>query len=750
VDRSQLRFLASAPRGLPDLLARELQACGAQELRERSTGVAFIGTLESAYRACLWSRTANRVFLELASFEARDALEFHAAVRRIDWTAHLKPGATLACDFSGRHPAITHTHFGALRLKDGIVDALREATGSRPDIALERPDVRVHAHAHGTHITVAIDLAGESLHRRGYRAAAGEAPLKENVAAGVLLRAGWPALAARGAEFLDPLCGSGTLCIEAALIAGDRAPGLTRDYFGFLGWRGHDASLWERLRTEARARAGAGEASAATVRGRDRDVYAIRTARENSARAGVAGRLQLEVGALADAAPLAGGSPDCPGLLATNPPYGVRLEDREGARAVHRELGAVLRARFVGWSAAVLTGAPELGMELGLRARRTHTLWNGSIECRLLRIEVRPESEREPGTLGKGVAHLRDTSGARMFANRLTKNLKRLRAWAERAGVSCYRLYDADMPEYAFAIDLYRTVDPQEGWLCVQEYAAPAEIEREAVQRRRGEVLASLPGVTGVAPERIRVRTRRRTPRGEQYDKLGEQERFHLVAEADLRFQVNFDDYLDTGLFLDHRLTRARLRAAAGARTFLNLFAYTGTATVYAVAGGATASVSVDLSRTYLEWAQRNLSLNGLAGAVHGFVQADCREWLAAAAERAERFDLIFLDPPTFSNSRRMEGVLDIARDHPQLIDLSARLLAPGGLLVFSTNAQRFKLAEELGGRYQILDISSATLPEDFARNPRIHRCYEIRTLQSAAAQVGTVERSKTGSAESR
>jgi len=750
VDRSELRFLASAPRGLPDLLARELQACGAEELRERSTGVAFIGTLESAYRACLWSRTANRVFLELASFEARDALEFHAAVRGIDWTAHLKPGATLACDFSGRHPAITHTHFGALRLKDGIVDALREATGSRPDIALERPDVRVHAHAHGTHITLALDLAGESLHRRGYRGAAGEAPLKENVAAGVLLRAGWQALAARGAEFLDPLCGSGTLCIEAALIAGDRAPGLTRDYFGFVGWRGHDASLWERLRTEARARAGAGEASAASVRGRDRDGYAIRTARENSARAGVAGRLQLEVGALADAAPLAGGSPDRPGLLATNPPYGVRLEDREGARAVHRELGAVLRARFAGWSAAVLTGAPELGMELGLRARRTHTLWNGSIECRLLRIEVRPESEREPGTLGKGVAHLKDTSGARMFANRLTKNLKRLRAWAERAGVSCYRLYDADMPEYAFAIDLYRTVDPQEGWLCVQEYAAPAEIEREAVQRRRGEVLASLPGVTGVAPERIRVRTRRRTPRGEQYHKLGEQERFHLVAEADLRFQVNFDDYLDTGLFLDHRLTRARLRAAAGARTFLNLFAYTGTATVYAVAGGATASVSVDLSRTYLEWAQRNLSLNGLAGAAHGFVQADCREWLAAAAERAERFDLIFLDPPTFSNSKRMEGVLDIARDHPQLIDSSARLLAPGGLLVFSTNAQRFKLAEELSGRYRILDISSATLPEDFARNPRIHRCYEIRTLQGAAAQVGTVERSRTGSAESR
>jgi 23S rRNA (guanine2445-N2)-methyltransferase / 23S rRNA (guanine2069-N7)-methyltransferase len=732
-----LKFLASSPRGLGDLLARELHGCGAQELRERSTGVAFTGTLESAYRACLWSRIANRVFLELGSFEARDAQEFHAAVRRIDWTAHLAPGATLACDFSGRHPAITHTHFGALKLKDGIVDALRAATGSRPDVAIDRPSVRVHAHAHGTRLTLAIDLAGESLHRRGYRGAAGEAPLKENVAAGVLLRAGWEslvarsapgeALAAQGAEFLDPLCGSGTLVIEAALIACDRAPGLTRDYFGFLGWRGHEAPLWERLRAEALTRARLGEASTAAVRGRDRAAEAIRTARDNAARADVAERVQLEVGALADAAPLAGRSPDRQGLVCTNPPYGVRLEDRAGARAVHRELGAVLRARFAGWSAAVLTGAPELGMELGLRAYRTHTLWNGSIECRLLRIEVGPESEREPGTLGKGLAHLKDTSGARMFANRLTKNLKRLRAWADRSGVSCYRLYDADMPEYAFAIDLYRSVDPEEDWLYVQEYAAPAEIERQAVQRRRGEVLASLPGVTGVAPERIRVRTRRRTPRGEQYDKLGERERFHVVAEGDLRFRVNFDDYLDTGLFLDHRLTRARLRSAARGRSFLNLFAYTGSATVYAAAGGASASISVDLSRTYLEWAQRNLVLNALAGPAHGFVQADCREWLADAAERAPRFDLVFLDPPTFSNSKRMEGVLDVARDHVQLIDACARLLAPEGLLVFSTNAQRFKLAEELTGRYQIVDVSAATLPEDFARNPRIHRCYEIR-----------------------
>jgi 23S rRNA (guanine2445-N2)-methyltransferase / 23S rRNA (guanine2069-N7)-methyltransferase len=723
----ELRFLASAPRGFADLLIAELNACGALGARERAGGVAFTGTLECAYRACLWSRIANRVFLEVAQFEARDAAEFYDGIARIDWTAHLGPQATLACEFSGRHPAITHTHFGALKLKDGIVDALRTATGARPDIAPERPSVRVHAHAHGVHLTVSIDLSGESLHRRGYRAAAGEAPHKENVAAGVLMRSQWPELAKQNAEFLDPLCGSGTFCIEAALIAADRAPGLTRDYFGFLGWRGHDAPLWARLLREASDRAQAGVATTVTVRGQDRDAAAVRSARENAARAGVEPWLSFHSASLAEAAPLPERAAGRPGLLCTNPPYGMRMEDHAGAREVHRELGAVLREHFQGWSAAVLTGAPELGKELGLRAYRTHTVWNGGIECRLLRIQVDVDSARAVGMLGRGNAHLKDTPGARMFANRLAKNMKRLRSWAQREELSCYRLYDADMPEYAFAIDLYGTLEPPQQWLYVQEYAAPAEIELDPVRRRRGEVLATLPEVTGVAAVRIRVRTRRRTPRGEQYEKLDDSSHFHLIAEGGLKFRVNFEDYLDTGIFLDHRLTRARLRAAARGVRFLNLFAYTGTVSVYAASGGARTTTSVDMSRTYLEWARRNLALNGMQVSMHRFVQAECREWLASTAAGAERYELIFLDPPTFSNSKRMEGVLDVERDHPQLIDASARLLAPGGLLVFSTNAQRFRLDETLSSRYQVRDISVATLPKDFERNPRIHRCYEIQ-----------------------
>ena len=693
--------------------------------------MAFCASLECAYRVCLWSRVANRLFLEIARFEARDARELQTAVRALDWTLHLAPGATLACDFSGHHPTITHSHFGALTLKDGIVDALRASTGARPDISRERPDVRVHLHARGTSFTLAIDLSGESLHRRGYRAGPAEAPLKENVAAGVLLRTGWAELAAQGAPFLDPLCGSGTLAIEAALIATDRAPGLGREYFGFLNWRGHDGELWSRLLEEARARAAAGKGTPVKVRGTDCDTRAIRTAADNAVRAGIECCASFAVDSLERAAPQETGARA--GLLCTNPPYGVRLEDREGARALHRELGVVLRERFAGWTAAVLTGAPELGRELGLRAYRTHTVWNGGIECRLLRFKVAPESLRAPGSLGRGVAHLKDTPGARMFANRLTKNLKRLRGWARRESVTCYRLYDADMPEYAFAIDLYHAIEPDEDWLYVQEYAAPAEIEREAVHRRRGEVLAVLPEMTGVGPERIRVRVRRRTRPGEQYGKLGDQGRFHTVIEGGLRFLVNFDDYLDTGIFLDHRLTRARLRAAAGKADFLNLFAYTGTATAHVAAGGATSTTSVDLSRTYLGWAERNLAANGFGGARHTLIQADCREWLREAARSRRRFGLIFLDPPTFSNSKRMAGVLDVARDHAALIDDCAALLAPEGLVVFSTNSQRFRLAAEIGERYAVRDVSAATVPPDFARNAKVHRCFEIRRRPDTA-----------------
>jgi 23S rRNA (guanine2445-N2)-methyltransferase / 23S rRNA (guanine2069-N7)-methyltransferase len=720
------RFVASSPRGFGDLLARELRELGAADVRERALGVEFAGPLSVAYRACLESRTASRVFLVVADIDAPSDASFYESVRAIDWRAHVDPSRTLACDFTGKHPEITHTRFGALRLKDAICDQLRDVTGRRPDISPERPAVRVHAHANGPRVTVSIDLSGEGLHRRGYRAQAGEAPLRENLAAGILLRAGWPDKAAHAVDFLDPMCGSGTLVIEAAMMAANVAPGARRHYFGFFGWPGHDRAAWEALKRNALARE---RKPSSVLRGVDADAAVLVAARENAARAGLAELVSFEQGRLSAARPKTAGA----GFLATNPPYGVRLEDRDGARALMKELGGVLREHFGGWDAVILSGSPDAGLELGIRAERVHTVWNGALECRLLRLHVSAESSKtllNTSRTARIDETLADSPGSKMFGNRVAKNLKQLEKWAERESVTCYRIYDADMPEYSFAIDRYAEADGGRVSLYVQEYAAPKTIDPAAVQKRRNEALAALPGVTGVPAELIHLRQRRKTTRGDQYEKLGQQAEFRLVEEGGLRFWVNFTDYLDTGLFLDHRITRARLREAAGRKRFLNLFAYTGSATVYAAAGRARETTTVDMSATYLDWAQRNLAVNGFSGAQHGLVQADCIAWLKDAVAERRQYDLIFLDPPTFSNSKRMDDILDVQRDHRALIDRCMALLAPGGKLVFSNNAQKFKLDPEIGRLYKVTDISRATLPKDFERNPRIHVCFELESSQ--------------------
>jgi 23S rRNA (guanine2445-N2)-methyltransferase / 23S rRNA (guanine2069-N7)-methyltransferase len=291
-----------------------------------------------------------------------------------------------------------------------------------------------------------------------------------------------------------------------------------------------------------------------------------------------------------------------------------------------------------------------LGRDLGLRARRLHTLFNGALECRLLQFEVAPEwFAALPGEHGRKppeVAAEEFGEGAAMFANRLRKNLRNLGRWARQSGVTCYRLYDADLPEYAVAVDLY------EQWVHVQEYEAPATVDAKKAESRLREALAVLPTVLEVPPGNVFLKVRRRQKGASQYEKFDRRGEFHEVREGECRFLVNFTDYLDTGLFLDHRPTRQLLREMAAGKSFLNLFAYTGAATVYAAAGGARATTTVDLSSVYLDWAKRNLALNGFSGPQHEFVRADCLEWLQ---RERRRFDLIFLDPPTFSTSKRMD-----------------------------------------------------------------------------------------------
>ncbi len=417
-----------------------------------------------------------------------------------------------------------------------------------------------------------------------------------------------------------------------------------------------------------------------------------------------------------------GESDGVPGLIVTNPPYGERIGAEPGLPALYSELGVVLRERFNGWQAAVLTGNAPLARNLGVYAKRTHRFLNGTLECRLLRFELDAASAQRPAAEVRADWSARP--GAQMFANRLRKNLQRYQPWALREQIECFRVYDADMPEYAFAIDLYGHDVPH---VYVQEYAPPKTVAQESARERRREVLAVLPEVLGVPTSHVHSRVRKPQKGSEQYEKRENVAERHVVRENGLKFWVNFRDYLDTGLFLDHRIIRQRLREWARDADFLNLFCYTGSATVYAAAGGARSTTSVDLSNTYLDWAHENLLLNGFGGEAHELFRADCLQWLENQATWGARFDLIFVDPPTFSNSKRMEGVLDVQRDHVGMIRRSLQLLRPAGRLIFSTNYTRFKLDGDALADLEVEDLSAATMPKDFERNARIHRCFSIR-----------------------
>ena len=533
-------------------------------------------------------------------------------------------------------------------------------------------------------------------------------------------------IAAEGGSLVDPMCGSGTFLTEAALIAGDSAPALDREYFGFLGWRGHDAELWQRLRDEASARRAA-RAPRRCIVGSDIDAEAVRMAIANAAHAGVAEWMHIEKRPLESVTPPRGPA----GLIVANPPYGERIGADAALPELYTELGQLLRNRFRGWQAAILTGNPPLARHLGIYAKRTHRVFNGAIECRLLRFDLNDESERPSPSETRAKWSARP--GAQMFANRVRKNLERLEPWAAKERIECYRLYDADMPEYAFAIDIYGR-EPRHVY--VQEYAPPKTVDQESARERRREVLTVLPDALSVPLERVHSRVRRAQKGTEQYQRQSDRQPHRServkVAEGGLEFWVNFRDYLDTGLFLDHRITRRMLREWASGGDFLNLFCYTGSATVYAAAGGARSSVSVDLSNTYLDWAHDNLVLNGLGGPEHALQRADCLEWVASQESDGARFDLIFLDPPTFSNSKRMEGVLDVQRDHVGMIRRSMKLLRPTGRLVFSTNYTRFKLDTDALADLNAEDVSARTIPKDFERNPHIHRCFVIRPRSGA------------------
>lgn len=706
------RYFVATPAGMEKLLAEELRGLGIESVAPARSGVGIEATLEQAYRICLWSRLANRVLLPLADFTAEDPEQLYRGVLTVDWLEHLGAESTFAIDFHGTNRAIKHTNFGALRVKDAIVDQLRERTGERPSVARERPDVRINAYLQRNRLRLSLDLSGESLHRRGYREAGAAAPLKENLAAALLLQADWPAVAREGGAFVDPMCGSATLPIEAAMMAADIAPGLQRTYYGFYGWRGHRPELWTELVDEALERRETGLRQLPPVIGYDSHPAAIRAALDNVKRADLTGHVHIERRDLRDARP----ATTARGLVLVNPPYGERIGEHSELIELYRVLGEAARKAFPGWRLSVFTGNVPLIREVGLPGRRIGQFRNGPLECELFDFRVPEAGEEEPAT-----------AEAEMFANRLRKNYRHLSRWARRNGVDCYRVYDADLPEFAVAVDLYQ--GPEGRWAHLQEYEPPRSVDPVKAELRLRGAKAAVAQVLELPEENIHLKVRRRQKGTAQYEKQATEGRFHEVREGGCRLLVNFTDYLDTGLFLDHRTTRRMLEDLAQDQDFLNLFCYTGSATVHAAVGGARSTTSVDMSATYLRWAERNLALNGFSGPEHRLIRADCMSWLKEQVTKGAgrpRYGVIFLDPPTFSSSKRMEGVFDVQREHVELIFKAAKLLEDDGVLIFSTNFRRFRMDEKALKPLNVEEISKATIPEDFKRNSKIHRSWLI------------------------
>ncbi|WP_313385131.1 bifunctional 23S rRNA (guanine(2069)-N(7))-methyltransferase RlmK/23S rRNA (guanine(2445)-N(2))-methyltransferase RlmL [Pantoea sp.] len=695
-------LFASTARGLEELLKSELDALGAQDLQVVQGGVHFEADDRTMYQSLLWSRLASRILLPLGEFGVYSDLDLYVGVQSIDWTELFGSQHTFVVHFSGTNESIRNSQFGALKVKDAIVDSFTRQKLPRPNVDREQPDIRINVWLNKDRASIALDLSGDALHQRGYRQQTGQAPLKENLAAAIVLRSGWQPTT----PLLDPMCGSGTLLIEAALIACDRAPGLLRSRWGFTHWRQHNDALWREVKSEAQQRARAGTAAAqARFFGYDSDGRVLEWAQANARRAGVA---DLFTFARQDVLQLKNPLPgEQHGTVLSNPPYGERLESEPALIALHSQLGRIMKQHFGGWTLSLFSGSPELLSCLQLRAERQFKAKNGPIECVQKNYQLAANSS-------EGGAQI-----AEDYANRLRKNLKKLEKWARQEGIECYRLYDADLPEYNVAVDRYGE------WVVVQEYAPPKTIDAAKARQRLFDVIGATLSVLELPANRLVLKTRERQKGKNQYQKLGEKGDFFEVQEYNARLLVNLTDYLDTGLFLDHRIARHMLGKMSKDKDFLNLFSYTGSASVHAGLGGARSTTTVDMSRTYLEWAERNLRLNGLTGRQHRLMQADCLSWLR---ESDETFDLIFIDPPTFSNSKRMEEDFDVQRDHIILMRNLKRLLRPGGTVMFSNNKRGFKMdldgLASLGLKAQ--DITQKTLSQDFARNRQIHNCWLI------------------------
>ncbi len=701
-------YFATCQGGFEELLKTELFNLGIEQVKIAQGGVHFSCDQKNVYKVLLHTRLASRILMPLKNAKIFTDSDLYSAVFSIDWNNIFDPRNNFFVHFNGTNEVIRNSNYGAMRVKDAVVDYFERNGKARPSVDKDNPDVRIHIYLNKDDCVISYDLSGEALNIRGYRKDTGAAPLRETLAASILVRSDWE----KDEVLLDPMCGCGTILIEAAMLARNIPPQINRFHWGFDYYLGHNVKLWNEVLDEARSQILPSNETKNFI-GFDLDRSVIAKAKANARAAGVSDDIHFDC---RDVKNLKNPFQDKKGAIITNPPYGERLGATPALIALYGLLGEKLKEHFAGFKVSIISSEDDLLNCVRMRSHRQFKVRNGQLDCILKNYRLGENSHLQVNRENE------ERIAAPDFGNRLAKNIKKLTAWAEKEGIDCYRLYDADLPEYNLAVDKYQD------YLVVQEYKAPKNIDPKKARGRLLDAISTALKIIGIASDKLVLKTREKQKGTSQYQKLSHKGEYFDVNEYGVKFWVNLTDYLDTGLFLDHRLTRKMIGQKAKDKRFLNLFAYTGSASVHAALGGALATTTIDMSNTYLNWAENNFDLNDINMCGHKFIQADCLKWLS---ETREKFDLIFIDPPTFSNSKRMEQTFDVERDQLVLFKNLKRILSENGEIIFSNNKRNFKMDLEGLGSLGLTaqNISKQTLPLDFARNVHIHNCWIIKEV---------------------
>lgn len=700
---------ASCPKHLELLLKDELIELGACNVAEKLSGVVFHASAEVLMNSLLWTRLANRILVLINQIKINNSEQLYDAIYQTDWLQQVNISPkTLAINFKGTNKELRNTQYASQVVKDAIVDRMREDSDMRPDVVKTNADLSVSVVLKNNQILVYQDISGRSLHLRGYRQTLTAAPLKENLAAAVLIRANWPQLSKLNHNLIDPMCGSGTFLTEGYLIACDIAPGLTNPRYSVETWRYFDEDVWNKLLYQAKTRMIAGiDNFKGQIIGADHHKDSVKITQEHAYQLNAEDNIQCQLKTF-DTFSI----PAKNNLIVCNPPYGVRL--KKNVDSTWKQLGEWMGHKALESKAAIMTYAKNQGFLLGFRAKKSWKLMNGDLAITLITFDIDKERALH---LPEGQKHALPET-AQMVANRIKKNLSKLKKWISKEQINCYRIYDADIPEYAVAIDVYNN------HVNIQEYKAPSSIPERKTKKRLADAVLGAQVALNIKNDRVHIKTRQKQDRSNQYEKRTVDSDNIIIHEQERKYIVNLEKYLDTGLFIDHRWIRSYIEQQAKDKSVLNLFCYTGSVTVAAAVGGANKSISVDSSKTYLSWAKDNFKLNRMDTYMHKLIRSDALEYISSCQHK---FDLIFIDPPTYSNSHSRNTDWDVQRDHKQLLLACKRLLNSDGEIIFSNNYRKFCIDDSLSDYFTIKDFTKQSISPDFVKSKIKRVCYQLK-----------------------